>query len=173
MTSLRLWLAASPAACGALTLALCWPAPAQASPTFPAEVQQALNMPCVPQCTLCHRDVNGGIGTVVQPFGQAMLAAGLEAKHPELIGPALDFLDQASTDSDGDGRPDVDELREGSNPNQAGGGVLCATYGCSTHLARPATSGTAAMLFSLIAAWLLPRARRRRRAAIRADGASR
>lgn len=45
---------------------------ALASPDYPAVLEETLQMPCAPQCTVCHRDNNGGLGTVVQPFGNAM-----------------------------------------------------------------------------------------------------
>ena len=134
---------------------------AHASPAFPGEVQAALGMPCVPQCTLCHLDTNGGKGTIVRPFGQAMMAVGLESKRPELVAAALDTLEQASTDSDGDGFLDVEELREGKNPNQPGEGVLCATYGCGMRASSPAGSRPAATLFFLIASAFVARVRSR------------
>ncbi len=152
--------------------ALSWAPPAHASPTFPAEVQKQLDMPCVPQCTLCHRDTGGGKGTVVRPFGQAMMAMGLEGKHPELIVTALGALEQGSADSDGDGTPDVTELREGKNPNQTGDGVLCATYGCSTRRRPAGGSSGPAMLVLVLAAPFVARVRRRCRRAQNA-GASR
>jgi hypothetical protein len=142
---------------------------ARASPEFPGEVQERLAMPCVPQCTLCHLDTNGGKGTVVQPFGQAMMAVGLVGNHVETVDVALVTLEQASSDSDADGAADVAELREGKNPNQAGEGVLCATYGCRTERRPPAGSGAVATLvFLLMAAYA---GRRRKRA--HAKGASR
>lgn len=114
---------------------------AAASPTYPGELQALLDMPCVPQCTLCHRDNNGGRGTVVTPFGQAMRQAGLVYKRPDLIQPALDKLQQEGVDSDGDGVGDVDELRQGRNPNQPGEGVLCVKYGCGASVAPDANAG--------------------------------
>jgi hypothetical protein len=41
-------------------------APAAASPTFPEAIRDALDLPCRPECTICHRDQDGGYGTVVQ-----------------------------------------------------------------------------------------------------------
>jgi len=143
---------------------LSWPAVATASPTFPAQIQSHLDMPCTPPCTLCHRDEHGGFGTVIQRFGLAMQGlqdVGIKGKHPELIGPALDALEQNGTDSDGDDRPDVEELREGSNPNQAGDGVLCATYGCAASRAKTSPLGAAPNLVLLLTFSTILRRRRR------------
>jgi len=148
----------------AVLAASCWAPSALGSPAFPGEVARELDMPCVPQCTLCHLDTNGGTGTVVRPFGQAMMAVGLEGKRPDLIVVVLDTLELASTDSDTDGRPDVEELREGRNPNQAGEGVLCATYGCNTRARSPAGSEAATLAFLTAAPFVVSLCRRRRRA---------
>jgi hypothetical protein len=133
----------------ALAVALAWPVPAEASPTFPGELQDQLDIPCVPQCTLCHRDTNGGSGTVVEPFGQSMFDAGLRASRPERIATALDLLEFNSVDSDGDGVTDVEELSEGRNPNQSGAGLLCATYGCSAGRAPDRTVDAVGLVFVL------------------------
>ncbi|MBK7582947.1 MAG: hypothetical protein IPI67_22475 [Myxococcales bacterium] len=120
----------------ALAVGIVAPSVAQASPTFPPELQADLDMPCAPPCTLCHRDSNGGVGTAVQPFGAAIKNAGLTLKSPEKLPKALARLEAESADSDGDGVTDVDELREGRNPNTPGEGLLCATYGCGARVVR-------------------------------------
>ena len=62
---------------------------AQATESYPDVLQQELEMPCVPSCTVCHRDANGGIGTVTTLFGQSMLDAQLTAKDDESVREAL------------------------------------------------------------------------------------
>jgi hypothetical protein len=119
-----------------------WSGSAFASPSFPGELQDQLDMPCVPQCTLCHRDSNGGVGTATRPFGAAVQSAGLELKRPDLIATVLAALERGRFDSDEDGILDVDELRQGDNPNQSGQGFLCATYGCTARVA-PAAADSA------------------------------
>jgi hypothetical protein len=64
-----------------------------------------------------------------------MKAAGLELKRPDLIASALASLEKNQFDSDEDDVLDVDELRQGRNPNQPGPGFLCATYGCGAQIA--------------------------------------
>lgn len=101
-------------------------------------------MPCAPPCTICHRDTNGGLRTVVQPFGLAMMDAGLGFFAPETVPDALSVLLGEETDSDGDGEADVEELSVGQDPN--GELDLCgrsAAYGCFNSIApgRPSVPG--------------------------------
>lgn len=107
---------------------------------YPEAVQQALDMPCVPQCTLCHRDNTGGRGTIVKPFGGAMVANGLTDEGTQLISPALRAMQQQRLDSDGDGVGNIQELREGRDPNTPGDYSVCGPeYGCSVIAVRAAS----------------------------------
>jgi hypothetical protein len=101
------------------------PAVAAASPTFPAEVQRVLDMPCKPICTTCHTRMEGGYGTARQPFGLAMQGAGLQAKSPNLIAGAIQKLEASGSDVDKDGVTDVEELRNMENPNAANTSLDC------------------------------------------------
>jgi hypothetical protein len=99
--------------------------PALASPTYPPTIQSELMLEHMPDCTLCHRDDNGGLGTVIRPFGRTML------NHFQLTGnnnvnllkEAIEGDDAEHLDSDGDGVPDIDELRMGTDPNVGASGV--------------------------------------------------
>jgi hypothetical protein len=103
---------------------------AQAVPTFPGEVQRALGMPCAPPCTICHSTSLGGIGTVVKPFGEALRARGLVGGDVPSLRRALAALEAERVDSNHDGTDDVQELRQGRNPND--GSELCGLkYGCA------------------------------------------
>jgi hypothetical protein len=53
-------------------------APAAASPEYPEIVQETLEMRCVPSCTICHRDTEGGLGTVTKGFGRALMSTPFE-----------------------------------------------------------------------------------------------
>jgi hypothetical protein len=136
---------------------------AWASSAFPGQIQQELGMSCAPPCTLCHRDNQGGLGTAGKPFADQMVTAGLEAREPDRIRPALDALEAAATDSDGDGVPDVEELRQERDPNVKGAGVVCGpTYGCGAHVAARDHVDPTALIAALAVALMLCAAARRR-----------
>lgn len=142
---------------------------ALASPEFPEALQSETGAPCPPPCTVCHRDSNGGLGTVTKPFGKSMIGAQLEAANTQALKSAVATLRSQQTDSDGDGTPDIDELEKGSDPNAGGDVTVCGpTYGCGARVEprgeidRVALS---AVLLSLGAMAALGRRRRRRGAA--------
>lgn len=139
---------------GAFALA----ATAQASPSFPGAIIEHLSETgdspaCPPTCLLCHTSPSGGKATVRDSGftqnlrDQSSVAYNARGKKPPLpltagddstVGPALDALEKldcysamgAVCDSDGDGVPDVAELRAGTNPDGLGGLVDCPLYGC-------------------------------------------
>ena len=108
---------------------------ASASTNFPAEMEGELDMPCQAPCTVCHSSVSGGTGTVVQPFGLAMMdreLAGLS--DAGALAAALQRIETDAVDSDADGTIDVDALAGGVDPNT--GDSFCEDplptpkYGC-------------------------------------------
>lgn len=126
-------LSASAAAAAALALALLGAAsPALATPNFPPRIQAELGLGAAPACTLCHEGPTQR-GTVTTPFGVSMLSRGLDAYDEQLLVNALLALDGEGKDSDGDGAPDIDELRQGDDPNAGPGGdaPIVPDYGCS------------------------------------------
>ncbi len=159
------------AACLAAVFVL-FSAPSQAHSTFPTLIASELDMPCVPACTICHKDTLGGFGTVTEPFGKAMQADGLFFTEASLS-PALKKHEAAGTDSDGDGVGDITELRVGQDPNGnvdlCSQAALAARYGCGAHIAAPPARGdTGAALSALFTVLVLGaslhRSRRRTRA---------
>lgn len=96
-----------------------WALPALASPVFATEIQTFLGLDAPPSCKLCHRTEEGGDDTVVTPFGRSMQRLGVAGDNDAgALRAALRRADSEGTDSDGDGIPDLDELREGSDPNR-------------------------------------------------------
>ena len=159
------------AACSVAAVIAVYGQTSHAHSTFPSLIQSELNMPCTPACTICHRDNLGGFGTVTEPFGKAMQADGLFFVEATLA-PALSKLEQADTDSDGDGVGDVAELREGRDPNGTldlcSQAALAARYGCGAHIApspSPDSGAPLSVLFvSLVLGAGLQRGTRRARA---------
>lgn len=160
-------------ACLALAALLLLSAPCHAHNTFPQQIADQLNMPCVPQCTICHRDNLGGFNTVVQPFGVAMRGVGLTF-DPTTVTGAVNKLEAAMTDSDGDGTGDILELSAGQDPN--GNVDLCSIkspqYGCGARIAAPLAPDHSGAVAALIVASVLgasahrgARRRRQRRSA--------
>ena len=147
----------APSVAVALALAAAAPA-ALASPTFPGEVQNTLGTPCVPPCVICHATSLGGLGTAVRPFGLAVRERGAHAGDTAELRAALELLEAEGVDSNQDGIPDVAELREGRNPNDAAG-ICGLQYGCATGAPRRHGDAPVAVVV-LIGLW----ARRRSRA---------
>ena len=127
-------------------------------------------MPCKPICTTCHTRIEGGYGTARKPFAIAMQNAGLMAKSPNLIAPALQKLEQTGSDVDKDGVPDVEELRNMEDPNAANTPLQCldespppASGGCAVRTRRlGGDDDSRSILGAAVVATALVRARRRR-----------
>jgi len=92
---------------------------AQGTPDFTGEIQNTLSSPTAPPCTLCHTKSAGGDGTVKTPFGSNFLSQGLRAHDKSKLRKLLASAETKATDSDGDGVPDITELKAGTDPNQA------------------------------------------------------
>lgn len=129
--------------------------PALASETYPGFVQKAADMPCVPQCTLCHSSSPGRAGTAAtgtKSASQFILAGPILGNGSEQqVVAALQNMANAQIDSDGDGTNDFDELKAGTDPNDPQNGSLCGpTYGCGARIAKaPPTDGAASALAAL------------------------
>jgi MYXO-CTERM domain-containing protein len=144
------------------------PGVARASQSFPGAIQDWLEKnggapPCPVACTLCHTSPAGGVATVrVTGFtdnlrGQSAVGFNMRMRMPPgaltagdatTVGPALEALatlDCASKpgaicDSDGDGAPDILELKAGLNPDGAGDLGECPQYGCGASSVAPPVS---------------------------------
>ena len=92
---------------------------ARASTSYPPIVRQVWVLPAAPACTLCHLTSKGGTGTVKTKFGvniHVTFGAKGGGDTASLLA-ALRSEDKHTTDSDGDGVGDHQELYEGSDPN--------------------------------------------------------
>jgi len=131
---------------------------AHASSIYPAEVRAHLGLSYTPDCSLCHANGQTGFGTVTTPFGTSMRSRGLVAQNIASLDTALDALSAERKDSDGDGVPDIDELKAGTDPNVAGGGAVPPpSYGCFDVSGQP---GSPLALLPVALAVLLLRVRR-------------
>jgi len=130
------------------------PAPALA---FPLAIQSELSLVKAPDCTLCHRNDLGGIGTVTRPFGRTMMTQfGLMGANVAALRSALAGSDAAKLDSDGDGASDIDELRKGTDPNVGSSGMEAAPNvplprtGCALNASLPSSPLSAGAAFIVV-----------------------
>jgi len=113
---------------------------ALASPPFPGVVQQTLNLPQAPDCTLCHGLGKIGFHTVTTTFGSTMLQYGAIAGNNETIRAALIQLQVNQS-------PLIADLIAGKDPNAATGDPR---YGCGSNVAPGSRSLDLALPLALI-----------------------
>lgn len=142
-----------------------------ASPNYPAIIDQELGVTCprpLTRCLICHVTAAGGEGTAKQPFAMALkndygLSGGKAGR--ELV-KALEALPD-DLDTDGDGTPDLEELKNCGNPSGAdlseGPGYGC-TLG-SVRTERDSFDGWFAALAAspILAGYFMRRSSARRR----------
>ena len=152
--------------------------PALASETYPAAVQEALGLACAPACVLCHTRPEGGLQQI-NSFGEKVRDSGVSIRNPDGIPAALECIENGVDnpaespcqhpagevrDSDGDGTPDIEELRNAEDPSSTQGGSFCGpSYGCGASIApKKKLDGVASASALLMAGALLWSLRRLR-----------
>lgn len=91
---------------------------ARGTETYPDFVRGELDLPATPECTLCHLTNDGQENTVRRPFGLQVLShGGTGGGSRGSLRSALRAMEADGSDSDGDGLPDIEELRAGGDPN--------------------------------------------------------
>lgn len=145
-------------------------ASAQANPLFPMLLQQQLMLLCAPPCTICHLTDAGGINTLRdKSIGKSWKSNfGLDGLSTSSLAPAIMAAEgPPPNDADGDGIPDITELKMNENPSDptnaaplcpmgmAGGGMPTTTpstitYGCVHVAPRGSVDGTAATASAIV-----------------------
>jgi hypothetical protein len=168
---------------GLVMLGVLAPRAASATPNFPPAIQSDLGLSYTPPCNICHA-TTAGAGPIAQPFGDAMVSAGLQQFDTTSLAGALTALEADTTSGACDGAFYIEQLKKGLNPNPPGDYIngttgtppaypTCATptepaFGCGAQLAPGAAeAGGAEGAASLVALGLLlatgSAARRRKR----------
>ena len=139
-------------------------ATAAASPKFSDRLADTLDLPCPPTCLLCHTEAKGGAATANTKFGITLRRAGLECCSISEFDDIIDELADAETDSDGDGIPDIEELRDGTDPNKKSktAEIDCAPQPVSDGCTSTGTASASSALSLVIGLSVLSLARRRR-----------
>lgn len=127
---------------------------AHASPIFPATMMDELDLDHVPECILCHTSAVGGFGTAQKPFAIYLLSRGLRAADSDSLSNSLLAAEGEQSDVDDDGVTDLDELRDGEDPNSVASSVAPPSYGCALALGPASVSASTNDLTSLLA-WVL------------------
>lgn len=104
---------------------------AHARGSIPGAIKTHVGLDAAPACTLCHSAPSGGSGTATKPFVLAMFDANFVVSDKNSVGPALDALESDGSDVDGDGVGDVQELRDGTDPNVADAVATSSSSGSS------------------------------------------
>ncbi|HEY2406601.1 MAG TPA: thrombospondin type 3 repeat-containing protein [Polyangiaceae bacterium] len=140
-----------------------WSRGAHAKRQYPAMIAKDLALAYLVPCSTCHLKGNVGAGTAGTPFALSLRDRGLSGEESTLTS-ALSRLEADDVDSDGDGIPDVTELRSGSDPNSSANASIVNAqepgYGCGGSAPRGTPDAGKAFVGLAGFGWLLRRRRR-------------
>lgn len=142
---------------------------ARATPEYPLVIDTTFGTECpqLTRCLICHTTARGGQSTARQPFAETLGRYGLSRGRDSAALQAALMALPDTTDSDGDGDPDLQELMVCGNPSgeDLGSGPQ---YGCDGAQLVPRSAsdvgfGFAALVAAgFIARWRAPSRRARR-----------
>lgn len=139
------------------------PSIAQAVEEFPGQIQSDLSLSYQVPCSVCHIKGNTGASTPIAAFALSLRSRGLQG-DPSSLSSALSRSESDRVDSDGDGTPDIAELRAGTDPNSSANASIVNDqepgYGCGGSAPHGGGGPAVAGIFGL--AWLLFRRHRGR-----------
>lgn len=145
-----------------LFIGLSWCSLAQAVEEFPGEIERDLTLTYQVPCSVCHIKGNTAASTPITPFALSLRSRGLEGVSS--LSTAITRAEADGVDSDGDGTPDIAELRAGTDPNSSANASIVNDpepgYGCGGSAPKGRTAPGLASAFGLV--WLLARRRRGR-----------
>lgn len=112
---------------------LAWSSAAHAKEEFPSQIENQYTLGYQPPCSVCHIADNTGSATPRTAFALALRSRGLTGSN-QTLSSALKQLEADHADSDGDGVTDIQELKDGTDPNSSGNASIKDSqepgYGC-------------------------------------------
>ncbi|MEO7032974.1 MAG: thrombospondin type 3 repeat-containing protein [Polyangiaceae bacterium] len=112
---------------------LAWSSAAHAKEEFPGQIENQYKLGYQPPCSVCHTADNTGSATPRTAFALALRSRGLTGSN-QTLSIALKQLEADGVDSDGDGVTDIQELKDGTDPNSSGNASIKDAqepgYGC-------------------------------------------
>ena len=135
-----------------------WSPVAQALEEFPSQIDSDLGLGYQVPCSVCHIKGNTGASTPISAFALSLRSRGLAGERSSLT-TALTRSETDGVDSDGDGTPDITELRNKTDPNSSANANIDGDqepgYGCGGTAPHGRSAPGLASIFGL--GWLLIR----------------
>lgn len=124
-----------------------------ASPNYPQEIRDTLQLDCNPTCLLCHKSMEGGSDNL-NAYGEDAKANRIVMQTPAKFYAEDGYAATNNFDMDPMGKTDRDEIIANTDPSSTDDGAVCseAIYGCGA--AQMAPGGTpSTSIWALVAAF--------------------